>query len=102
MLQLNYIRENKDEVIQRLAVKNFDGKKYVEEILMLDAGRRKAQQELDTLNAEANTLARQIGELFKQGKKAEADEMKNKSTALKESTKKLEASLAAAEEDLNR
>ncbi len=102
MLQLNFIRENKEDVIQRLAVKNFDGKKYVEEILTLDAGRRKAQQELDTMNAEANTLAKQIGELFKQGKKAEADELKNKSTALKEGTKKLEAALASAEEELSK
>ena len=102
MLQLNYIRENKDEVITRLAVKNFDAKVQIEKILSLDNDRRKIQQELDSLNSEANTLAKQIGELFKSGKQAEANELKNKSGALKESAKKLEASLAFAEEELNK
>ncbi|MBI3500714.1 MAG: serine--tRNA ligase [Bacteroidetes bacterium] len=102
MLQLNYIRENKEEVITRLAVKNFDSKVHVEKILSLDNDRRKIQTELDGLNAEANTLAKQIGELFKTGKQAEANELKSKSTTLKESAKKLETSLASAEEELNK
>lgn len=102
MLQLNYIRENKDDVIARLAVKNFDARGHVERILSLDADRRRIQQELDALNAEANTLAKQIGELFKSGKQAEANQLKDKSAALKETAKKLEASLASAEEDLNK
>lgn len=102
MLQLNYIRENKEEVVSRLTVKNFDAKDYVEKILSLDTDRRKIQGELDALNAEANSLAKQIGELFKSGKQAEANELKNKSGALKESTKKLEIELASAEEELNK
>ena len=102
MLQLNYIRENKDEVIARLAVKNFNANEHVEKILSLDNDRRKIQTELDALNAEANTLAKQIGELFKTGKQAEANDLKNKSGALKESSKKLELSLASTEEELNK
>ena len=54
MLQLSYIRENKDDVITRLAVKNFNAKESVEKILTIDADRRKIQGELDALNAEAN------------------------------------------------
>ena len=102
MLQLNFIRDNKEEVIQRLAVKNFDAKEHVEKIILLDGERRKAQAELDSLNNEANTLAKQVGELFRQGKKAEAEDLKNKSIPLKESSKKLEALLAEAEEELNK
>jgi len=102
MLQLSYIRENKDDVVARLAVKNFDAKEQVEKILSLDSDRRKIQTELDALNAEANTLAKQIGELFKTGKQAEANDLKNKSGALKESAKKLETSLASAEAELNK
>jgi seryl-tRNA synthetase len=102
MLQLNYIRENKEEVLNRLAIKNFDGKKAVEEILEIDDNRRKTQNELDTLLSEANTLARQIGELMKNGKKAEADDLKNKSTALKESSKKLEEFLRETEDRLHK
>src|SRR5687768_3090511 len=101
MLQLNYIRENKDEVIARLAVKHFEGKETVEKILAIDAERRKLQAELDALNAEANTLARQVGELMKSGKKAEAEVLKNSSIAIKETVKKVEEALRSKEEEQN-
>ena len=102
MLQLNYIRENKEEIIARLAVKNFDAKAHIEKIISMDSDRRKIQGELDALNSEANTLAKQVGELFKSGKQAEASDLKNKSAALKESSKKLEATLAFAEDELGK
>ena len=98
MLHINYIRENKEVVIERLSVKNFDGKVLVGQILELDADRRKTQNELDRILNEANILARQIGDLFKSGKKAEAEDLKNKSTALKENSKKLEESFRSLEE----
>ena len=85
MLQVQYIRENKEEVISRLAVKNFDASEIIEKVIDLDNDRRRTQNELDSLLNEANTLAKQVGELYKQGKKSEADELKNKSGALKES-----------------
>jgi len=102
MLQLNYIRENKEEVVTRLAVKNFQAKELVDKIIAIDSDRRKSQTELDALNSEANAIARQVGDLFKAGKQAEANELKNKSIALKETSKKLEISLSSAEEELNR
>lgn len=98
MLQLNYIRENKEEAIERLAIKNFDGKAILEQVLELDNDRRRTQNELDSLLNEANILAKQVGDLFKQGKKAEADELKNKSVALKESSNKLAEQLKTIEE----
>lgn len=98
MLQLNYIREKKDEAIQRLAIKNFDAKPILDQVLELDNDRRKTQNELDAILAEANNLAKQVGELYKTGKKAEGDELKNRSTALKENSKKLEEKLASLEE----
>ena len=102
MLQLNYIRERSEDVISRLAIKNFDAKNLVQQVLTLDVDRRKIQTELDTLNSEANTLAKQIGDLFKAGKQAEANELKNKTVALKESVKKLEGLLYSIEEELNK
>ena len=84
MLQLNYIRENKEEAIERLAIKNFDAKVIVEKILDLDNDRRRTQNELDSLLNEANILAKQVGELFSKGKKAEAEELNTKSVSLKE------------------
>lgn len=102
MLQAAYIRENKDEVIKRLGVKNFDGVSIVNKVLELDASRRKIQNELDTLLNESNVIAKQVGDLFKAGKKAEADDLRNKSTALKESAKKLETVLGENENELNK
>lgn len=90
MIQLAYIRENKDDVIARLAVKNIDAKETIEDIIRLDADKRKHQTELETLLAEQNTLAKQIGEMMKSGKKAEAEDLRNRSTAIKEMAKGLE------------
>ncbi len=93
MLQLNYIRENKEEAIERLAIKNFDAKVILDQVLELDNDRRRTQNELDSLLNEANIIAKQVGDLYKQGKKAEADELKNKSVALKESSSALAKNL---------
>lgn len=90
MIQLAYIRENKDDVIARLAVKNIDAKETIDDIIRLDAEKRKHQTELETLLAEQNTLAKQIGEMMKSGKKAEAEDLRNRSTAIKEMAKGLE------------
>jgi seryl-tRNA synthetase len=99
MLQLAYIREKKDEAIERLAIKNFDAKPLLDQVLSLDIDRRKTQNELDSLLNEANLIAKQVGELFKQGKKAEADDLKNKSAAVKESSTKLAELLRHIEEE---
>lgn len=97
MLQLQYIREKKEEAIQRLAIKNFDAKAILEQVLELDNDRRRTQNELDSLLNEANVIAKQVGDLYKQGKKAEADELKNKSIAVKESSGKLAEQLKSVE-----
>ncbi|MBL7890538.1 MAG: serine--tRNA ligase [Bacteroidia bacterium] len=99
MLQLNYIRDKKEEAIERLAIKNFDAKPILDKVLELDNDRRRTQNELDSILSEANTLAKQVGELYKAGKKAEGDDLKNKSAALKESSKKLEEQLSAIEQE---
>lgn len=97
MLQLNYIRDKKEEAIERLAIKNFDAKPILDKVIELDNDRRRTQNELDSLLNEANTIAKQVGELYKAGKKAEGDDLKNKSAALKESSKKLEEQLKSIE-----
>jgi seryl-tRNA synthetase len=98
MLQLNTIRDQKEEVLRRLTKKNFNIA-IIDQVTAIDADRRKTQQELDALKAEANTISKQVGELMKSGKKAEADELKNKSVALKESEKKLQDALNKFEEE---
>ena len=99
MLQLSYIRENKDEAIARLAIKNFDAKPILEQVLELDNDRRRTQNELDSLLNEANMIAKQVGDLYKQGKKTEADDLKNKSAAVKESSSKLAEQLKSIEDE---
>ncbi|MBP6533280.1 MAG: serine--tRNA ligase, partial [Bacteroidia bacterium] len=101
MIQITTLREKSDFVIERLAIKNFDAKAIVADILKLDENRRKIQNELDELLFQQNTLAKQVGDLYKAGKKHEGDEMKNKSGALKESSSALQMLLNDFEEKLN-
>lgn len=87
MLTIPYIREHKEECIERLSIKNFTRFELLDEILSLDEERRKTQQENDEALAEANTIARQVGDLCKQGKAAEAAPLKARVAELKEFTK---------------
>ena len=74
MLQLNYIREHREDVITRLAVKNFkDAEKIIDSTIELDNKRKASQKRADDVKAEANALARQTGELMRAGKKEEAE-----------------------------
>ena len=102
MLQIQVIRENKEEVVRRLAKKKFKGLEIIDQIVQTDADRRSTQTELDSLKADANAIAKQIGEMMKSGKKAEAEDLKNKSTALKETEKALQERLNTAEAELEK
>ncbi|HOP04349.1 MAG TPA: serine--tRNA ligase [Tenuifilaceae bacterium] len=101
MLTLKLIRESKDFVIDRLAVKHFDAQGIVERILEIDDSRKATQVQLDGNLAEQNTISKEIGQLFKEGKTVEANSAKNKVAALKEQSKELGESLAEAEKELN-
>ncbi|MBP6334941.1 MAG: serine--tRNA ligase [Bacteroidia bacterium] len=97
MLQLSVLRDNPDSIIERLAVKNFDAKGIVPAIIKIDEDRRKVQNELDSLLNQQNTLAKEVGDLYKKGMKAEADDLKNKSAALKLSSQTLQVKLSELE-----
>ncbi len=98
MLQTAFIRENKEKVLAGLAKRNKDFSAQIEEVLALDEKRRKTQNELDSLLAEANRIAKEIGDLFKAGKKDEADGLKAQTAEIKEKSKALEVQLAELEE----
>jgi seryl-tRNA synthetase len=102
MLQVSYIRDNRDKVLERLAVKNFKQLDLVDEIIQLDDKRRQTQTGMDNLLAEANAAAKQVGELMRAGKKEEAEGIKSKTSTLKEEVKQLGDALAGVEEDLNK
>ena len=95
MLQVHFIRENKEEVITRLAKKNFDATAVVELVIELDEKRRNTQVELDNLLAESNKLSKDIGEMMKNGEKAKAEILKEKTTQIRENSKQLNESLQA-------
>ena len=100
MLQVSYIRDNREQVLERLAVKNFKQPQLVDEIIQLDEKRRITQNQMDTVSAQANAAAKQIGELMRNGKKDEAEAVKANTSALKEEIKKLGDTLSATEEEL--
>lgn len=99
MLQVPYLRENKEAVIAGLAKRNnLDARERVDQIIALDDMRKSVQTELDSKLARANQIAREIGELFKSGKAAEANVLKEETATIKEESKNLEGKLAEAEE----
>jgi seryl-tRNA synthetase len=100
MLQVSYIRDNREQVLERLAVKNFKQPLLVDEIIQLDDKRRQTQTNLDNVSAEANAAAKQIGELMRTGKKEEAETLKSKTGAWKEDIKQLGEQLTAVENGL--
>ena len=97
MLQVNYIRENREKVLERLTVRNFKQPELVDEIIQLDDERKQTQTSLDNLSAIANSSAKQIGELMRNGKKEEADAIKLETTANKDKIKQLGEQLTSAE-----
>lgn len=102
MLQISFIRENKELVLAGLNKKNFkQAEEHVEQILLLDQQRRDTQKELDAVLSETNNLAKEIGNLMKSGKKDEAEKLKISNAELKEKAKVLSDKLAPLEEEQN-
>ena len=101
MLTLKLIIEETERVVNGLEKKNFkDARAAIDKVIAVDRHRRETQQALDNNLSEAKKMAAQIGQLMKQGKKAEAEHVKTSVAQLKESNKQLEAEKAHAEEEL--
>ena len=100
MLTLQSIKENPEYIIERLAVKGFDGRGPIEQVLALDTERRRIQTRTDQEAAKLKKLAAQIGALMKQGQKEAAEEVKKQVADLKADTRKLLEELDATEHKL--
>lgn len=96
MLQLQAIRNDKENLAKALAKRNIDAGPMLDDVLEKDEARRKLQAELDALLAESNSISKSIGMLYKQGKAEEANAMKEKSASLKEKSKSLSEALNEA------
>ena len=101
MLQISYIRENKDLVINGLKKRHFKELELVEEAIALDEQRRLIQTKLDNALAESNKLSKEIGTLMKEGKRQEAEQAKAQTADLKEQIKQYSASLEETVNSLN-
>jgi seryl-tRNA synthetase len=99
MLQVPHIKENTEKVIEGLAKRNkLDARERINTILALDEERKKIQAALDAMLGRANQIAREIGDLFKSGRAAEANELKAETADIKERSKGLEQQLDEKEE----
>lgn len=101
MLQVPFIRDHQELVIERLAKRNIDAKGMISDAIRLDEERRGLQTKLDNVLAESNSLSKEIGGLFKSGKVEEANTLKARTTELKEQSKSLTEELNTTVEDLN-
>lgn len=101
MLQVNYIRNNQQEVVEKLKVKNFDAAEITTQVIELDDQRRSTQKQLDDTLAEANKAAKEIGGLYKQAKREEAEALKTRTVELKALSKELTESLDGFTNEMN-
>ena len=100
MLTLQQIKADPDRIVERLAVKGFEGRDAIDRVLALDDRRRALQLENDTQAAELNRLAATIGAHMKAGERDLAEQAKARVAELKQSQKALADGLAQAEADI--
>lgn len=100
MLQHQTLRDKKDTIITALKKRNIDAAPMVDDVLLLDEKRRSTQTELDNTLAESNKLSKEIGMLYKTGKAQEANVLKEKTSTLKEDSKRLGDELNVVAEQL--
>jgi seryl-tRNA synthetase len=100
MLTLKYIEENKNLVITRLAVKNFNGELLIEQILDLNKKRKQLQTTNDSILSEINDNNRKVGSLYKSGNKLEADHINTRTVLLKQQSKIYTSELVEIEQEI--
>ena len=90
MLQVQFIRDHKEAVLQGLAKRNFaNAERIIEQVLTADENRRGTQVQLDNTLSESNKMSKEIGAFFKSGKAQKATLLKEKTGQLKEKSKAL-------------
>lgn len=90
MLDLNYLRDHRDEAVERLNKRcNSDYSKLVDQVIVLDVERRTLQNKHDDILAQLNKISKEIGKLMQAGKGDEVDRLKKEIAATKEASQKL-------------
>jgi seryl-tRNA synthetase len=98
MLQIQRIRQEPEAIIEGLKKRGIDATQTVNDLIDLDAQRRGIRHQMEEKQARSNALAKEIGQLFKSGKGAEANELKAETGALKQEIKALNEELQSLEE----
>ena len=101
MLTVKFIHDNQDLVIKRLRIKSFKAENIIKNVIRLDDVRKQTQVDQDKKQAELNSASKEIGNLFKNDKAAEANIIKEKTFLLKEEIKSLNRKMQATEKDLD-
>ena len=97
MLQVQFLRENKERVLEGLNKRNFKQTELIDEAISVDDERKKLQFDLEQNLTEMNTISREIGILMREGKKEEAESAKSKTAEFKENAQDLQQKLKSAE-----
>ena len=100
MLQIQFIKENTELIVERLKKRNFDAASLIQEVLTLDEKRRSTQVLFDNTQADSNKLSKEIGMLFKKGETQKANILKEKTVQLKEASKELTEVVNAIQKEL--
>ena len=100
MLTIPFIRENRDTVLQGLKIKNFHSPELIDQIIELDNTRRSLQVKTNELQAQMNSLSKEIGQLFKSGEREKANQVKEQTTGIKGELETLEQDLQGANEQM--
>lgn len=102
MIQIAAIRSNPGEIIQRLSIRGVDFRATVDEIVSKDSEARESRSEMEKKQSRANQIAKEIGEMMKSGRKAEAEPLKTESAQIKETLKTLESRVEELEETVRK
>jgi seryl-tRNA synthetase len=100
MLQVSFIRQNREDVLERLSIKNFSRLDVVDEVIALDDERKKIQADFDNTQARVNSASKEIGALMKQGQKDQAESLKGEVASLKTAIEPLKEKMADVEKQL--
>ena len=102
MLNLKFIQENPELVVEKLKKKNFDATPIISAIIEFYSRKNQLQSQSDQVKAEMNTLSREIGILIREGKHEEAEKAKTRTTEIKDNIKNFDEEFASIEEKVNK
>ena len=100
MLHIPYLREHKNEIIEKLKIKNFEANEIIENLLIKDDERKTTQKELDDLLSKSNQLSKQIGEMYQSGQADKANAIKVECAEIKEDAKILQEKYTTLEKEI--